>query len=157
MKFGMVTDLDSAHSDPQPVFQKNDLDLRYLAWKMHYNNSISKQPGGDNGYREARGRLAGGRGRCLETCWFNSRTVLHHIKIVQTRSNKILTSGFECSWLNELRGQNSSRSVDFLKLNSNCTVTLVKIELKLLVRKIMNWIWDIRPENCTTQIASPSN
>ena len=23
---------------------------------MHYNNRISKQPGGDNGYREARGR-----------------------------------------------------------------------------------------------------
>ena len=27
---------------------------------MHYNNSISKQPGGDNGYREARGRWPGG-------------------------------------------------------------------------------------------------
>ena len=27
---------------------------------MHYNNRISKQPGGDNGYREVRGRWPGG-------------------------------------------------------------------------------------------------
>jgi hypothetical protein len=40
MKFGMVTDFDSAHSDLHVMFQKNEPDLRYPASNWRNNNQL---------------------------------------------------------------------------------------------------------------------
>ena len=43
---------------------------------MHYNNRISKQPGGDNGYREARGRWLRGRADAKSAVRYIQATVI---------------------------------------------------------------------------------